>query len=374
LLLENQAAARSIRRGVLDLRICAGCGFVFNGAFDPDLLDYGQHYDNTQTHSPAFSAYVDHLIRSLVEEHGVHNRTIVEIGCGKGTFLRRLVAYPGANNTGIGFDPTYVGPATDCDGRLRFVRSFYGPEAAVRADVVLCRHVIEHVPDPLDFLQAIRGTIAADRSAQVFFETPCLEWILRHRVVWDLFYEHCSLFTPSSLRQVFRTARFDVRQVEHVFGGQYLWLHATTGPQRPLPGPASIPVAELVALARSFGLHAESARVRWLEQLRYLTRLGRTALWGAGAKGVTFCNLIDPEAARITCVVDVNPGKQGRFIAGTGHRIVAPEKLAAEGVAHLLVLNPNYRDEVAGQVAELGLRARVIDLMEELGAAVPRAG
>src|SRR5437868_6317094 len=190
LVFKNQRDAIQIARGDLDFRACARCGFVFNQAFDAAKLSYGAQYDNTQLSSPSFQAYVDGLVRHLVEERGVRNSHVVEVGCGKGAFIHALVSAEGAGNTGTGFDPSYVGPDTDLGGRLRFERRFYDASCAdVPADVVVSRHVIEHVAEPLDLLRAIKCALVGRPGARVFVETPCVEWILRNTVVWDFFYE-----------------------------------------------------------------------------------------------------------------------------------------------------------------------------------------
>ena len=85
------------------------------------------------------------------------------------------------------------------------------------------------------------------------------------------------------------------------------------------------------------------------------------AVLGAGAKGVTLLNLVDPSGARVDCVVDVNPKKQGRFLAGTGQAIVAPAALAERGVRHVLVLNPNYTDEIRRQASLVSPTVQVHD-------------
>lgn len=343
-LINDQRRAREITRGDLTLAFCEQCGFIFNQTFDSSLLMYGSSYDNTQSYSPMFQSYLDERARYLVEDRGVSGCQIIEVGCGKGAFLKQVVAFQGSNNVGVGFDPSYVGPDRDLDGRLRFVRSFYGPEwTAVRADVVICRHVIEHVSDPVEMLRTIRKALSQSSHARVFFETPCVEWILRNQVIWDFFYEHCSLFTASSLTTAFEAAGFFVENVEHVFGGQYLWLEATL--DKPVAHFERKTPAAVVELARRFAEEEQYLRADWRRKLELLAGRGGVALWGAASKGVTLANLIDPGCDLISCVVDLNPNRHGCFLPGTGHPIVSYQELDRRGVASAVLMNPNYRDE-----------------------------
>jgi len=361
LLYGTAAAARAVPRGTLSYRACPACGFVYNAAFDPALLDYGGDYNNSQNHSPAFREHVDGLVDLLLNRKGVRNARVVEVGCGDGAFLRRLVEPEGAGNVGFGFDPSYTGPADDLGGRLKFFRAVYDESSPpLAADAVVSRHVIEHIPAPLAMLAAIRGALGG-RAARVFFETPCVDWILRGHVVWDLFYEHCSLFTLGSLGYAFQAAGFEVAAAGHVFGGQYLWVEATPAAGKTVPrNPGA---AETVRLAHVFAAEERVELARWGSLLAGLE--GRVAVWGAGAKAVTFCQLLDPEGDRIDCLADVNPAKQGRFLVGTGHPILPPAALAGRGVRHVLVLNPNYADEIRAAATALGLPAAVHDLTPE---------
>ena len=373
LLLSTEAEARLLASGELGMTVCEDCSFVFNQAFDPSLLAYGDRYDNSQTFSPAFDGYVGELVDYLTDEKDVQNCSIVEVGCGKGDFLRRLVRSEKFGNSGQGFDPAYVGPDVDCDGRLQFHRRFYDSECSqISADVVISRHVIEHVPEPRELLISVREALNTSPNARVFLETPCVEWILKNQVAWDFFYEHCSLFTAESLAKAASESGFDVTSVHHVFGGQYLWLEAT--PRAVESEPAHSPLAEaesalkvrqLARLAAEFGESEARRNSAWLERIRREGQAGRVALWGAGAKGVTFANLVDPGRQFISCLVDVNPNKQNKFLAGTGHPIVSPESLKEREIHTVVVLNPNYCDEIRNQLARARLSVTVVDLMNQ---------
>lgn len=362
LLVTEQSAARDVERGTLDVAVCDHCGFVFNRAFEPALLAYGEHYDGSQFFSASYATRLDALIDDLVRNHGVHDCTVVEVGCGRGWFLQRLASHPGANIHGVGFDPSYTGPDSVLDGHVEFRRCYYDDTCTdVAADVVVCRHVIEHMPDPLFLLRTVRKALERSLGARVFFETPCVEWILRNHVVWDFFYEHCSLFTAASLSLAFERTGFAVKDAQHIFGGQYLWLEA-----QPAVTPTS-PAAhatETPALARAYGVVEQQLRGKWLAMLHALQARGKVALWGAGAKGATFANLIDPDHELIDCLVDVNPNKQGRFIPGTGHPIVALPDLPQRGVKFAVLMNANYREEIRRLVTHAGMDLELIDWSE----------
>ena len=358
LLVPEREQARQVPRGDLHMAACDACGFVFNQAFDPSLLAYGTAYDNTQCCSPTFDDYMCGLARHLLDDENVRGRRIVEVGCGKADFLRLLVEPSDANNTGYGFDPSYVGPDSDLGGRLRFERRYYDASCSdVPADVVVCRHVIEHVADPVGMLRSIRMALSNADTPRVYFETPCVEWILEHQVVWDFFYEHCSLFTATSLRTAFEVAGLSVRRVVHVFGGQYLWLEAELGTNAPT---VSTQPGRIAALAAEFGRAEQTGREQWREQIETLRAEGKVALWGAGAKGTTLATLVDPDCELIDCVVDINPNKQGHFVPGTGHPIVAPSDLGALGVANAILMNPNYRDENLALLRQAGISTTLI--------------
>jgi hypothetical protein len=359
LIMATPERARAMSRGSLELCVCPVCGFVFNRAFDATRLDYGEEYDNTQSCSPAFAAYMDELVAHLVNERGVRDKRIVEVGCGKGLFLHKLVAATELGNVGFGFDPSYVGPDELLDGRLRFRRELYGPGCeSLRADVVVCRHVIEHVADPLALITTVRAALAQSPSARVFFETPAVDWILRGGVIWDFFYEHCSLFTARSLATLFQRAGFRVDEVRHVFGGQYLWLEATLVTA---PPPVERDAGEQVMLARAFARDEARLLAGWRSRLEGLRARGGVAIWGAGAKGVTLANLADPEARLVDCVVDLNPHKQGHYLPGTGHPIVAPSQLEPRGVKSAILMNPNYRQENLTLLRTVGPTVDLVD-------------
>jgi hypothetical protein len=84
----------------------------------------------------------------------------------------------------------------------------------------------------------------------------------------------------------------------------------------------------------------------------------RAVVWGAGSKGVSFLNTLG--ARQISNVVDINPRKSGMYVSGTGHEVISPDRLANVAPEIVILMNANYRDEVAKTLDDLGLVAEIL--------------
>ncbi len=58
---------------------------------------------------------------------------------------------------------------------------------------------------------------------------------------------------------------------------------------------------------------------------------------------------------QIRYVVDINPRKQGMYLAGTGQQVVPPEFLRDDQPDVVIVMNPIYEDEIRQLTEDLGL-------------------
>ncbi len=358
----SREAARNAPRGDIHLGYLPGCGHTYNLAFDPSLMEYTQEYENSLHFSPRFQEYATALADGLVEKYDLRDKDIVEIGAGKGDFLIMLCALQG--NRGWGYDPSYVPDEGYTAPNVTFVQDFYTEKYIDQpADLIVCRHVLEHIPDPDAFIAQVRRAVGGQRSV-VFFEVPNSLWTLRRGGIWDVIYEHCSFFSPFSLAHLFRRHGFDVLAVNEVFGGQFVTIEVVpSGAGEQPSATASFSPADLAALTADAHAFAESYRAKreeWQTRLATLAAEGkRGVVWGAGSKGVTFLNAM-AAGDEIAAVVDINPRKQGKYVAGTGQRIVAPAELAELRPDFVIIMNANYRDEIGRMLVEVGVAAEIL--------------
>jgi hypothetical protein len=359
-LVSTREEALGFPTGQIRLSFCASCGFIFNSAFDPSLLDYSQDYEETQGFSPRFRAFAEELAGRLIHRFDLRDKQILEIGCGKGEFLVLLCEM--GPNRGIGIDPSYIPERTKSAAadRITFIRDYYSEaHLGLAADLICCRHTLEHIPNVGSFVDLIRRGIA-DRETPVFFEVPDTHRVLRETAFWDVYHEHCSYFTVESLARLFRSGGFDISDLALGFDDQYLLMEARPGAGDlggRLQGEDS--VSELADEVERFRLNVGAAVGGWVDRLdRWREQGRRTVVWGSGSKGVAFLTTLKAKD-QIDCVIDVNPYRQDKFMVETGHAIVAPESLTTSPPDVVIVMNPIYLSEIRGQLEDLGLRPEI---------------
>ncbi len=362
ILWPSRKAAYDCSMGDLKIAFCHSCGYIWNIAFDPGRLEYSQAYDNNLHYSATYDSYARTMAQHLVERYDLRKKKILEIGCGKGDFLISLCTL--GDNHGIGFDTSYETRSLDdrIAERISIIRDFYGEKYSdYSGDLVVSRYVLEHIHDPIRFLKMIRHNIGHNRETAVYFEVPDVYLVLEQQSIWDFIYEHISYFSPGSLAFAFESSGFRVQSLTETFGGQFVAIEAF--PDDGLSKHGYEDYSDLARLKMSvsdFERKAEQKLQTWLELLEKIRKdKRRTLAWGAGAKGVSYLNMLNIRD-EISYIVDINPNKHGKYIAGTGQEIVSPEFVREYRPELVIVMNPMYLDEIRKDLDLKGVQAEVI--------------
>lgn len=299
-------------------------GLVSNVAYDQHLLRYDETYQNEQGISHQFRDHLEQVLTKIATAFS--DSSILEVGCGKGLFVELMRAH-GLRARGI--DDAYEGHAPYIEKR------HFGTTAEAPADAIVLRHVLEHIPNPLRFLRRIAD--ANGRSGLIYIEVPCFDWIMRSHAWFDVFYEHVNYFRLTDFHQMFA----HIIDSGHLFGGQYLYVIANLSSLRediPAVDPAGIDFPDKFTHALdTLATNALAVPAR------------RRVIWGAAAKGVMFSHHLGLRGVKFDAAIDINPGKQGRFLATTALMVAAPDTVLAELPAgsEIYVMNSNYLAEIS---------------------------
>jgi SAM-dependent methyltransferase len=360
--MSSEREALDYPRGDIALEFCSECGFISNSAYDSKLTEYSGRYEETQGFSPTFTSFQEDLARRLVERYALYGKKIIEIGCGKGEFLTLLCDL--GQNDGVGFDPAYLSDRTKnkSTDRIEFIKDFYTEKYAHHAgDFICCKMTLEHIPNPFDFVSTIRNSLGSRLNTIVFFQVPDVTRIVKNCAFEDIYYEHCSYFSPGSLARLFRTCGFDVLNLETCYEGQYTLIEAkANGKGNGVKPKLENDLEDLKCYVEGFQDKFKGVLETWTVRLKEIEEARqRVVLWGSGSKAVSFLTMLQIKDS-INYVVDINPHKHGFYMPGTNQRIVPPEYLKKYMPDVVIIMNPIYLREIQEDLKNMKLTPELI--------------
>lgn len=355
---RTREEAKSAQCGIMRLVACHACGLIQNQAFEQSRVGFEPGYDVSLFHTPTFRHYIQSVCDRLIHRYNLREKSILEIGCGNGDFLR-LMCQQGGNH-GVGIDPTLP---NECQeqwdaGSMCLISDYYSERYASHlGDFVCCLSVFEDIDSPLQFLSRLRASIG-DREVPVYFEVFNGYRAISECEVWSVHYEQCNYFSQESLRNVFELAGFEIIQSGTCYeGDQYLYVEARPA-KRKSPCP-QLPVdftSKVEVFAEEF-----QHRVDWwqakLSEWRDDRR--RVVSWGSGGKGISFLTSV-PNGEVVQKVVDINPRRQTHYIPVSGQPIIDPAELIAEHPDVVILTNRLYQSEITHCLAEMNITCEVL--------------
>jgi hypothetical protein len=331
---SSAEAARAMARLPLAFVRCVDCGHVFNQAFDYARIPYSAkpyRMYNAGLHWSAFmTGILDRLAGFLPQ-----NPTVIEIGHGDGGFLAELAARVGAG-TWIGFDPN---GALGRHGAVEYRNAMFRPMSDLSAlipDLIITRHVLEHLTNPLRFLQTVGLAATAAGQAPLFYlEVPCIDRAIETRRSVDFYFEHGSHFTTRSFGRMLERAGAEVIEIGHGYDREVVFsLGRLAG------DPRQIAFAQA---AEAFRTRNSQALDHIPAQLAALAASGqRVAIWGGTGKSAAFINRYGVDAHRFPIVIDSDAGKAGEFVPGTG-QVIRTRDWLKENPVDVVIAPPQWR-------------------------------
>jgi hypothetical protein len=365
LLWTSSDAAKNCPKGSIKLAFCSNCSFIANYENEPEKNEYGSLYDNSLFYSGHFRNFAKELAINLIRRYNLNKKNIIEVGCGKVDFLTLFCKLGG--NSGLRLNPMAIKGASE----NRSVPDSVGSAAQFQQelnqgfmiDFVFSYHELEHINSPHIFLNSLKQVSGINSKTQFFFAVPNVMKAFKNGDFTDIIYEHVSYFTIPSLRYLFSSCGFGIYDVSETKNEIFESIYIYAAPEKkakPFTNPNSKLVnRDIKRCLQKFSITSDSV-IRKLSQkiTRLLNQRKRVVIWGAGARGVTILNVLkDP---RIEYAVDLNPNKQGKYIPGTGQKIVSPDFLRNYKPAFVILANPSYRKEIERTIKSLGIKPRFI--------------
>lgn len=345
--------------GDICLDVCCDCGFAWNSLFDENKIKYNGSYENNQSYSPFFVKHIDEVIELLPL---TENDTLVEVGCGQGYFIKYVYKkLNGKIDFMFGFDPA-LHEEEEYDKKVYLYKGYLDSKKnpqVLDTTFAISRHVIEHINTPVAFVQGILNDLP--NLKYLVLETPCLNWILDNKAYFDIYYEHCSLFSVNSLQALFKNVKMG-SDIKVLFGKQYLLGIAEKGSSENLLPSISLG-SEYEEKLNNFSLGLIEFVEAWKNKISSLKKqYKKIALWGGGSKSVTFADMLGDTVAELDAVIDINPNKQNGYLPKTGLQVWSPLNAKYNEIKAIIVVNPNYLNEIQQLCSNLSYEPILIPL------------
>lgn len=359
----------------LTLCQCPSCGLV---QFDTEPVDYYRDViragGGTRTMTRLRHEEYARLLTAM-QEHHIHGRRIVEVGCGRGEFLRMwqnlaedpegaaalardqerdpLSGQPNAaplHLVGLEHKPSLVEEANAvADKKYRVYEGFATgdvryPEGPFDAFVQF--NFLEHQPDPCDMLRNIGRNLKP--QALGLITVPSFEYILRYNGYYELLRDHIANYTEFTLQKLLQDCGFELLSMDLVNRDTIEAIVRKADPDELSELHYSGRLIDVSALRDSYDRLSSSVNAH----IDHLSESRRTmAIWGASHQGFTLA-ATTKLGGRVEYIIDSAPFKQGRFSPASHIPIVAPDYAVAHPVDEILIVAPGYTDEIAGIIRE----------------------
>ncbi len=357
---KTQEEALTAPRYPMRFNTCARCGHIFNIGFDYSVIPYTSDSNTMFNQGEGWRNYIEGLITSLDTDHQLTGNTFIEIGCGNGHFLQSIHSLID-NATCIGFEPGVDTEALG-DAPFQVLQDYFTAERDLpkyTPDVLICRHVIEHLPNPLDFVTDIAYWCNRHGIFPYFLaEVPRIDKAIAQNRIHDYQYEHVSNFTERSFRMLFERAGYEVLWHKPFYGDevQTIWV-------KPIQDPAITAIHEETTRYKTAITH-QLTQVQ--EVLDSLNKEGKSfAFWGGTGRGATFLNSFNINHETYPTVIDSDARKIGKFVPGTGQEIRAPEYLHDHPVDIIVITTEWRAQDIYGEITSKNLPHKAVYVFQE---------
>ena len=307
-------------------------------AVPPDEL-----YANYAYSSGVSKPYVEHCQRMFKSFKHLRHDTVIDIGGNDGTLLKTFGKYAEQPIRCINVDASESFKETNEAAGIEYVNAYFSDDLDLpKANVITSTNVFQHTKDIHKFLRGIVKCLDGVWILEFPYTLRTLETLQ-----FDQFYhEHYYYWLVTPLAKVFAEYGLKIihAQEQAIHGGSMrLWI---TNKEPSAPDGAAERFIKEESKFDYLNFHFDVKMKIEVESLWLKNLKGRTAFFGAAAKGSVYLNALDLNFTNIPggYVVDDTPAKQDKFIGGTGFQIKDREFLYEDQPDNLVILAHNFKD------------------------------
>jgi len=333
---------------------CKKCNLVQLGNSEVISSDYYDDYVMTASFSSHLSQYTKNLAKKLIQEYGLKQKNILEIGCGDGFFSKQL------ENEGakvIGIEPSKKFGEYAKKNGINVIHTYFHENADLpinEFDAIVSRQVFEHLKNPNEVMLATKKFLKNGGIGMI--EVPSFEKALQLNRYYDIFSDHVSYYTKETLSNLALLNGFEVSEVFDSFDNEFIVIifkKSDSSIKDSIKNKSN-------PLMDEFIKNFERYKVTFNEGVKDLkTKNKKIVVWGAGGKGNALLSMCDLDSNYIDYVIDSDPKKIGKYTIGSHLFIKSPEVLKEDLVDVIIISAMAYEAEILKKLDEFEFKGDV---------------
>lgn len=318
----------------LNLCQCSGCGLV---QFDCEPVSYYRDSTRAGERCEALIMLRKKQYKHLIETYNLQEKKILEVGAGKGGFLKTLKEMTEYNikEYGIENNEEFVKIANEMEHVNVIQGNPESPDTEIDGgpfDAFVSFAYMARLLDPNAMLKFVSNNIVEEGIGLVM--VPSLEHLLKPGGFYDITRDHIAYYSKETLALLLQNNGFDILEQGEI---SQIYIYAIVKKRLPI---------ELKSIWSDVELLAEEVR-RFVDE--NTANGAKVAVWCAGHFAFTILSMTGV-GARISYIIDNAEFKKGCYSPGSHVPIVGPEYYQNEPVQTILILGPIYVEEIVDEI------------------------
>ena len=313
---------------VVDLIIyqCSKCGLIQHNL---EPVVYYKEVIRAVAFSPEMGKFRKKQLKKWISKNNLQKKSIVEVGCGKGEYLKLIQQAGGEQVFGIEFSENNINIARGLGLNVEkgYFDSNYVNNNNNKFNAFTIFSFLEHWPDPNEGLKILHSNLKDDAVGIV--EVPNFELILSKGLYSEFTTDHIFYFDKKTLSFVLEKNGFEIISIKPIWY-KYI-LSAEVRKKTPLDVGTFLKVQNTIK--KQLNMHIKKFENK------------KVAIWGAGHQALAVIAM-SGIAPYIKYIIDSAQFKQGKFTPATHLPIVSPDNIIVDPPDSILIMAAGYSNEV----------------------------
>ena len=219
-------------------------------------------------------------------------------------------------------------------------------------DIIIFRHFIEHVYDPIELLEDVKKIL--NKNGLIIFETPNVEYYLENGSFETFNLQHLQNFSIYSIKKSLKKSSLKVINYK-ITPENLIVVSSESG--------------DLLSIVKNdlWNKNTNEFYSNLQKNIGYIKSLvnsytnKKIILWGAGGLCGYFPLIYDINIDIISYIVDMDKRKWNMNFINNNLKIYSPEKLLSDNV-DLIIITSMYGQEIINQIKKMNIKSDIISL------------